>query len=178
MIYTIRGTNGSGKSTIVHRLLEEYGTYEQVWSDNPNRRRPDALILISPWYKDVVVIGHYKIQNGGMDTLKDLDYCYNLALKYHLLGYDVIMEGKNMSDSVDNLSIFSPKDVCAIFLNTPLDVCIASVRDRGHNIQEKTIVSIFRKMNNQRLEMIDLHYKVKLMDREEAYEFLLSELQP
>ena len=88
-----------------------------------------------------MVPGHYDIANGGVDTLKTLDEAYKLAEEFAAKDYDVLMEGKCMSDGPPHaLNLHYKKlDVRVVHINEPLAKCIASVRKRGHNIAEHSI---------------------------------------
>jgi predicted ABC-type ATPase len=142
MIISLRGTSGSGKSSLVRRVTRHYEgggvphfvdgrrrAYYTTWSREP--RSGTSL----------AILGHYDIANGGVDTLGTLDEAYDLARHLHGPTRDVIMEGKCMSDGVTHVSRLrhSGQEINVVHINTPVDQCIESVRKRGHNIAEDSI---------------------------------------
>jgi hypothetical protein len=149
MIINLKGTNGSGKSTIVHQIIKSYGIVNMVTYPLIERKRKPMGYLC--WHKDSIrrlfVPGHYEIQNGGVDTLPDLEYAYKLILEHHQLGADVLYEGKNLSDGMKNITLMQHVglDVRVIFLDLPLAACIRAVRKRGHMIAEETITKLYLK---------------------------------
>lgn len=155
MIISLRGTNGAGKSTIIRNLMDLYDTRITVAYPEQNKRRPMGYICIKDNQRRLFVPGHYEIANGGIDTLPSLDYAYELVLKHHEYAADVIYEGMNLSDGTKGiLKMHAAKlDVRVIFIDHPIDACIQSVRDRGHGIAEKTIISIHKKLDKQYVQL-------------------------
>jgi hypothetical protein len=158
MIISLRGTNGSGKSTIVREIMKSYETIVKVkYPPDWSKRVPTGYICIN---KDSVrrlfVVGHYeavkdKIVNGGVDTTPGLAYAYDLALKHHEFGCDVIMEGKNFTESPKwILNLHECKfDIRVALIDIPLEECIKSVRGRGHKIKEETITALHTRSKAQ-----------------------------
>lgn len=141
MIISLRGTSGSGKSTLVRAVIGRYGRHRPVYEGERKRpmyeihgRNPDGKVLVTP--------GHYLIGNGGIDTLKSLDDAYRIARWADSCGHDVLMEGKNMSDGATRVDALhaEKRDVRVVFLDVPVEECVASVRARGHSISEASII--------------------------------------
>lgn len=109
-------------------------------------RQPLGYVCRLPFEKTLFVPGHYEIANGGIDTLPHLSIAYDLIAKHHN-NSDVLFEGKNFTDRGKHLikMLKDDVDVRVIFLDHPLDDCIASVRKRGHKIKNETIESLYKK---------------------------------
>jgi hypothetical protein len=139
VIVLILGTNGSGKSTLVRNVLDscEYRTplhregRVRPFGYMVRRRRPD---------KPFFVLGHYEIANGGLDTMST-DEAFGLAERY-ARQTKILLEG-NRAASVGRLSPLTrmfPGRLHVVRLTTPVEQCVQSVRDRGHDIAERVIV--------------------------------------
>lgn len=148
MIISLRGTNGAGKSTIVRAVMARYGHKSPVTA--PKRNRPIGYTLNrGDAFPELFVPGHYEIANGGVDTLHDLDWAYELIETFASKEFDVLYEGMNMSDGVHRIHRLGQKfefdNVCAVSIQPPLEICVQSVRDRGHTIKYDTIERLHRK---------------------------------
>lgn len=173
-IISLRGTNGAGKSTIVRAIMKLYDQKREnmvMWRRKPlsyvlgKLRSEDGAIVMR---EELFIPGHYEIANGGVDTLADLDSAYDLIREAYEQKYNVLYEGKNMSDSVNRLAEFPKTDVAVIVVDHPVDECIASVRARGHSIKEETIRRLHTKVNNDALKFIELGFQVHRLNREQA----------
>jgi thymidylate kinase len=147
MIISLRGTNGAGKSTIVRKILNQYPEIKAL--KLPDRRKPAGYIC-SKDLKQLYVLGHYEIDNGGIDTLKgtyNLDEIYKIVMDMHSFGCDVLFEGMNREDNVKRLTNMHKLklDVRVIFIDHDLHKCETSVRKRGHAIPHETISLIYKK---------------------------------
>lgn len=131
MIIQLRGTSGSGKTTVVRKVMELYAARANV--KIPGRRRPLGYVLTHPHGgRPLAVLGHYETACGGCDTLPSLDRIIELVRQSHAQGYDVLFEGLLISGETrrcielhkDGL----PYEVLA--LRTDLQTCIDSVNAR------------------------------------------------
>lgn len=152
MIISLRGTNGSGKSSLVREIMTLYHT--EVKIEYRGRRRPVGYVMLPRDFSEtrLFVPGHYEIANGGMDTLPSLEYAYDLIRVHALeLGSHVLYEGKNMSDGTQNLLDLRDQglDVAVALIDEPLETCVASVRARGHRIKVETIEKLHRRSHAQ-----------------------------
>jgi hypothetical protein len=144
VIISLRGTNGAGKSSLVHKVMHAFGGTVITIQYPPEQRKrvPMGYILRSEdETRSLFVMGHYEKTNGGVDTMPSLVYAYDLALKHYELGCDVIMEGKNFTETPAwILGLHKRKiDIRVALIDVPVEQAIQSVRERGHRIQEKTI---------------------------------------
>ena len=131
MIINIRGTNGSGKSTIIKRFLQQYPYIELYGALGP--RRPEAYKLRLPgnW---LYIIGPYQTTTGGVDAM-GLSAIELIALldKYRKLGH-VIFEGVVISTYYGAIGEWlktHADEAIVVFLDTPLEVCLAGIKARG-----------------------------------------------
>lgn len=147
MIITIRGPSGAGKSTLVRRLVEPLPPPLYVHAHERKKRPQYGIYLLGGPHK-LIVLGHYLVGNGGIDTLSSLNEAYGLADRHAREGSHVLMEGKCMSDGVPQVQYLRYKhyDVRALVLTTDVETCIASVRERGHNIKRESIEKVHAKV--------------------------------
>jgi cytidylate kinase len=126
MIIDIRGAFGSGKSTIVHRLLEAYGFKFII------EKAQKIGCYVNPL--DCGILGTYQRQCGGVDSIKTPEeVCRRLRLfneKYK----NVILEGIVTGHTFQRYSLMARElgleKYTFCFLDTPLDLCIQRVEQR------------------------------------------------
>jgi hypothetical protein len=142
MIINLRGTNGAGKTTITNRVLQHYDVTEICYRilNHPIRRTMMGQIGIHK-SQTIFVPGH---GGGGVDTIPTLYLAYDLIFIHFDLVTHILYEGKNLTDNLDLIMGMHEAgiDIRVIFIDHPLDACIQDVRQRGHKIQEKTIIHI------------------------------------
>jgi hypothetical protein len=167
MIISLRGTNGAGKSTIVKNIMDRYPQINSI--KIPDRRKPLGYICRTE-DRCLFVPGHYEINNGGIDTIGDLEKVYKWILSMHEFGADVLYEGMNLSDGIKHIVALHRLglDVRIVFIDLSLEKCVAAVQARGHNIQQKTIASIYNKCHNQRLALQTHGVAYRLLHRKAA----------
>lgn len=130
MLLNIRGTSGSGKTTIVRGIMEK-GTVA-VLGDNP--KKPDAYRVELPC-GPLFVIGSYENVCGGCDGIATQDEICDRVRMFIPHGH-VLMEGLLMSHSFSRYAMLD-RELAATgvpsiwaFLDTPLEVCLNRVRVR------------------------------------------------
>ena len=164
MIISLRGTSGAGKSHMVRTITDLYAKRIDKFEEGRRMplytiygRNPEGRVLVTP--------GHYRIANGGVDTLPDLDTAYRLARWAAKCDYDVLMEGKNMSDGVKRVNelVAEKFDVRVVVLNTDVPTCVKSVRERGHRIAERSIERTYAKVMR---DVPNFHCETLIGDRE------------
>lgn len=137
MIISLRGTNGSGKSTIAREFLKyrnkpKYGVL--------GARLPEAYEITLPKHDiPLYMLGPYLTAVGGMDVVQPYDLIPGLITKYAAKGnvlFEGLLVGKSKG-SVGELLEQWGKEAIMVFLDTPMDVCIKMVEarraERGKN---------------------------------------------
>lgn len=125
-IINIRGTNGSGKSYLVHQLIKEYRARPlkidgKIWAysldSNP----------------EIYVIGKYETPTGGCDTINDINDVNTLIKILSEYGH-VVFEGlvaTGLAGRWIDLSKSLPQHKWIFLtLDTPLKKCVERVAER------------------------------------------------
>lgn len=169
MIISLRGTSGAGKSHLARRIMSTYPRTKYEYTRG--RQKPLYTVHSGNDCTPLAVLGHYLIKNGGVDTLPHLGDAYLLANDLYLR-YHVLMEGKNMSDGVNQAMklIAQGLDVRVINITTDIVECFASVRARGHNIAERSIIRTHRKVTRDIKTFQEHGVKVFKGNRDECFE--------
>ena len=131
MIINVRGTSGTGKSTVMREVMKGAKSKTRVMRDG--RRQPFGYLLQYPGKKNLVaVIGHYETPCGGCDTIQSYEEIYDAVRKADDAGYDVLYEGLLISGEHARPTALhnEGRDIRVIGLSTPLDVCIDSINQR------------------------------------------------
>lgn len=138
MIIQVRGTSGSGKSTIVRSVMALYPVREPIHEGR--RKQPWGYHLRQGDEQQhagrLYVPGHYEIECGGMDTLPRLaEAMPDVLVEHELGGRDVLMEGLLASEDVRHLLALREKmrhadSMLVIQLTTPIEECLAAIRER------------------------------------------------
>lgn len=186
----IRGTGGSGKSTLVKRIMELHkGSSPQLVD---GRKRPIGTFH---WITkegqsmglpvDLFVPGHYETACGGCDTIKTPEQVYELVRENTRQSINVLYEGIMVMDDVTRAvaldkQLRDPTGIASgqlyvIWLNTPIEVCLAAIRDRRaargdeRPFSEKNTRQRYERCLRglQRLEASGV--RVERLDREQAF---------
>ena len=131
MIINVRGTSGTGKSTVVRNIMKLADGKIRVMKEG--RRQPFGYLLTFPGRKRrVALVGHYETPCGGCDTIQSYEDIYNAVRAGDDAGYDVIYEGLLISGEHARPTQLhnEGRDIRVIALNTPLDLCIESINER------------------------------------------------
>jgi thiamine pyrophosphate-dependent acetolactate synthase large subunit-like protein len=129
MIINIRGTSGTGKSTIVRAIMAHYDTRMKVRVEG--RKQPLGYICHKHNHPSLAVVGHYETACGGCDTISPLDRIYELVEQSAQRNYDVLYEGLLISAEVNRaVDLASRHDLVVMHLDVPLDVCVDSINQR------------------------------------------------
>lgn len=123
-VLDIRGTNGAGKSHIVHRLLAEYSGQQVV----------KAGKVIGYWMPSISwsVLGTYENQCGGCDSIKTANEICDRARLFYGRYSNVILEGITVSHTYKRYNDLALElgNYRFLFLTTPLEICIHRVKQR------------------------------------------------
>lgn len=91
MIIQLRGTSGSGKSTIVKHVMQRFPRIVKLHREG--RRQPIGYLCGDDKGLRLQIIGHYETACGGCDTITSLDDVYQQVTQAATFGYDVLYEG-------------------------------------------------------------------------------------
>jgi hypothetical protein len=191
MILNVRGTHGSGKSTLVKRFLTEANHLEPKfirWRKRPigyvaRRGTWDGETFLKNG-RGVFVPGHYEAPCGGCDTISDLDDMFLLIKKYAEANYDVVFEGIVAQHSTSRLLdlVSEGYGVGVLYLDIPVDLAISSVQtrrdDRGE-VKEFAPDNVRKEAENSWRAVNKLAERgipVWFGDREGIYRKMMSEL--
>lgn len=128
IIINVRGTHGSGKSTLVRSVLNRY----------PNThlgtgKKPDGYKVSIPWLPDpLYVVGSYETACGGCDGIQPYSLIWPRVENWAASG-NVLFEGALVSNSYGTIGAasegYGDRFVFA-FLDTPVDVCLTRINAR------------------------------------------------
>jgi hypothetical protein len=141
MIINIRGTSGTGKSTLARSLMALYEPNPLRYR-REGRKQPLGYRYCRPYketnesFNDLAVVGHYETDCGGADTITDYDDLFNLireGAKYRL---DVLFEGLLISGDVKRTAelhrwaLEQQNELHVIAMQVPIEECLDSVNAR------------------------------------------------
>ncbi len=190
LLLNVRGTSGSGKTTIVRKFMEEYGVeHIPKWGDKKQYLQgkgfPGAAKVVVPgWQSPIYFIGNYSSPGcGGLDTVYSQEDSITLAIKYLQEGH-VICEGL-LTSGLGPGGIFCKKGMAEVpsqmrflFLNTTLEQCIENVNKRRRSMgnmevftdEKKHLTKKYLQIQNVIRTMTSLNYPIHMLDFEAGYE--------
>lgn len=148
-VVNVRGTSGSGKTTIVRGIMA-MGTVTPLDANKkPEGYRVDVPSLSKPVY----VVGPYTTACGGCDAVPTQDEICRRIRAYAPLGH-VLVEGLLMSHTFGRYAALD-RELDAqgnhfiwAFLDTPLEVCLDRVRARREERRlSKKVVPEFKELD-------------------------------
>lgn len=116
MIINVRGTHGSGKTTLVRKIMAMYKYREPIYGTTDrgkqkilgyvcrDKKAPHACTRV------LFVAGHYESVTGGCDTIPKVAKVYELVRRFADLGYDVLFEGILAQHSTPNIKALHDDD--------------------------------------------------------------------
>lgn len=130
MIINIRGTHGSGKSSVIVDLMKRYEALKYKEDERgkilsyrfmlPGRR--------TPWF----ILGSYKTACGGCDGIQPYTRIWPLLTEHAKIGH-VLLEGAIVSSSYGTLGtqseIYGDQFIFA-FMDTPVEQCYTWIKKR------------------------------------------------
>jgi len=178
MIINLRGTHGSGKSTIVRKVMEK-GEFQPHFVEG--RKRPLAYY---DHLKTLFIPGHYEKDCGGCDTILEVEHVFDIVKNAAGQGWSVLFEGILAQHSAPRLievaKLFPP--VIVIILTTPLEACVKSVLERraasGNDkpLNQDNIRREFRSVESAARRLRGEGLDVRSLSRNEAFDLCLKEL--
>ena len=153
MIINIRGTSGSGKSTLVRSIRALYKgptiSFKEEGRKQPIGYMHHRSATALSWAADdplpgppLGLVGHYETDCGGCDTIPKMERIFELALRAHEKGMDVLFEGLLISADVNRTvdlmkSVGAPDTLHVIALDVPIEECLDSVNARRRGKWER-----------------------------------------
>ena len=133
MVINIRGTSGSGKTTVVRGIMAK----GVVTPFGGTTKKPDfySINLTPAIERPVIVVGSYENVCGGCDSISTQDEICDRIRAGASMGH-VLVEGLLMSHLFSRYAMLD-RELAAqnipfiwAFLDTPIDVCLARVVER------------------------------------------------
>lgn len=128
IMVSLRGTHGSGKSTVVKSILDKF-SHEAISGD----KKPNGYSVQIPYLSDpLYVVGAYTTACGGCDGIQPYSLIWPRVEDYFSKGH-VLFEGALISSSYGNIGRASEKfgdQVVFAFMDTPLQTCIDRILQR------------------------------------------------
>lgn len=149
LLVNVRGTNGSGKSTIPLSMMDDP---EMYIIEKPFKGKNKKILTVFPTY-GWAALGGYLTKTGGLDCLPNKEIKHKVlwyALK-HLDTYNIILEGvidstifstyRDLFREVKNK--YPNREVVILNLTPPLNICLDRVQKRngGKSVKEEQIES-------------------------------------
>lgn len=128
MIANLRGTHGSGKSTVVRTLLERYDAKPTTLT----RNKPDNYVLVLGNGEPLYIVGNYVNACGGCDAIQPYSLIWPRVVEFAKHGH-VLFEGALISTTYGSIGVASEEygdSFVFAFLDTPLQVCLDRIKQR------------------------------------------------
>jgi hypothetical protein len=138
-IINIRGTSGSGKSTVAREIMKLYQPNPLRYREEGRKQPLGYRYKAWPTGPDLAVVGHYETDCGGADTIPDYVKLVRLVREGAEAGMDVLFEGLLFSGDVKRTvdlaqwAVSKGHALHVIAMQMDLDVCVASVNERRAN---------------------------------------------
>jgi hypothetical protein len=128
MIINVRGTHGSGKSTIVRKVMSYYDRIHEIRKQG--RTRPFAYELNSANH-NLYVPGHYETPCGGCDSIGLVNDYYEKIALYAKNNWDVLFEGILAQHSGPNTrKLIATFKYCICVINVSIEEATQAVNER------------------------------------------------
>ena len=183
VIVNIRGTSGSGKSTIAFEFLKRFPHEELTGKDGKIKGYRLDTSSAGLEY-DLFILGKYTTVCGGLDGCPTQAEAGELATKAHALGGHVLAEGllASAAGPAGALTIAIQNTGCARFLilDTPLETCLDRVRARRaargdeRPFNEKNTRDKYTQTHSTAKTLSNLGYDVRYIDHTRAFEDVMN----
>lgn len=172
-IVSIRGTHGSGKSTIVRKILDKY---PHTPRQKIGAKRPEGYLVNLPNGRNLAVLGPYHTACGGCDAVQPYSTILELLAEAAGRGYDVLLEGALVSSSYGsvghamNTHALAGDTAVFAFLDTPLQTCLDRIKARRavkgnlEPLDPKNTSVKFDNVARTKAQMAKLGSKVRIVD--------------
>lgn len=130
-IINIRGTYGSGKTTLARFVMDSYLNMQPHYMEG--RKRPLYYTFDHPeGGAPLAVVGSYETVCGGCDTIQDVSVIFDTVTFLSSEGFDVFYESllltADCQRTIDHYN--AGWDLHVIYLDVPTQVCLDSVNMR------------------------------------------------
>jgi uridine kinase len=174
MIFNLRGTNGSGKTTVARAVIQRA---EATPRYSATKRKKVEAYVGELHGKEIAILGSYENVCGGMDTVSDIRDAAELITRYADEFPQVFYEGLFISHMIGTVGAavrpYGDRAILA-FLDTPLDVCIDRVierrKERGdlREFDPKNVIKDFSAVQNCRRNCIAQGFNVVDINHQNA----------
>jgi hypothetical protein len=127
MVINIRGTHGSGKSTIARKIMTRYQVSAVYTAD---RTRPFGYRCVAENKTPLYVPGHYETDCGGCDTIMAVEVAFASIRAKVEEGFNVLYEGILAQHSAPRVLALKDFGLTVICLDVPTELCIEAVNER------------------------------------------------
>jgi predicted kinase len=181
-IVSLRGTSGSGKSTVAFTLFKNFPREDIV--DDQGKIKGYVVDASSGGIQaPIYVLGKYTTQCGGCDQIPTQQEAADRAVHYHQAGH-VLMEGllASAAGPVGAVTATIQQTGEAVFaiLDTPVDVCIERVKARRaargdeREFNPKNTKDKWTQTMSTAKALHMLGYDVRGIDHNNAYEEVMN----
>ncbi len=181
-IVSLRGTSGSGKSTVAFTMFDKFPREEIVGGDG--KVKGYIVDASSAGIKHpIYVLGKYTTQCGGCDQIPTQQEAADRAVHYHQSGH-VLMEGLLASAAgpagAVTKTIQETGEAVFAILDTPIDLCLERVRARrlakGNEkpLNEKNTRDKWTQTMSTAKALHQLGYDVRPIDHTNAFEDVME----
>lgn len=156
MIIQLRGTSGSGKTTVMRSIKHWYAP---VWNPiyREGRKQPEYYLK-----DNAVILGHYEATCGGCDNIGSARAVYELIHGIARPDIHVILcEGLLLSEDTKWTIQNKHMNTQVIFLTTPIETCLERVKQRRRQagnekpLNEKNTINRVATIERARRKLID-----------------------
>lgn len=174
-IVNLRGTNGSGKSTVARALLgPEHLRQPAILA--PYRTPKGAQRYVQGTLNpelDLIVVGPYRTDCGGCDAIKTQDLVKESVRIAATLARNVLFEGIIISTLYSGWATFAESTPFTwAYLDTPVELCLARIQERngGKPIKENLVRDKHAAIERTRLKAVSAGHPTALIDHRRAAE--------
>jgi len=185
MIINLRGTNGSGKTTVVRGLMKRADAVYPIGKT----LKPDGYVIQLPELEDfVLAVGSYENTCGGCDQVGTAEEVCSRIRKYAQQGH-VVFEGylatrtygryRDLDREHTKLGI----PFIWAFLDTPVEICVTRVQGRRLERGNTKPLNTFNLRDTWDInkdiynKMKDMHLDVRWLDHRDPVSIMVSWIQ-
>lgn len=176
MIVNLRGTNGSGKSTVPHTLIAQSKDAREVNLVGYTTEKGAERFVVGYHLRDLdlCIVGKYATACGGCDGVKTQDLICAAVIAASRVATNVLFEGVIVSTLFSRyLTLakgFKKRGFTWAYLDTPLKTCLERIQKRngGKEIKEDLVASKTRAIASTRVKAEVAGQRVKIINHKNA----------